>query len=688
MPTTPLDQKINAEFPGKVVRKDLTARVRGNAVVPTYVLEYLLGQYCASDDETTIEAGVDSVKKVLGRHYVHREQAELVKSTIRDLGTFRVIDRLAVTLDDRRDTHVAAFTNLGLRDVPITDEWPKKFPKLLTGGVWCLVDVSYYHTDDKSSSNWAVERVKPIQMAGFDFDDFLASRSRFTTEEWMDVLLQSISFDPQHFSRRAKLLQLTRLVPFAESNFNLIELGPKGTGKSHVFSEFSPHGMLISGGEVTLPKLFVDNSTGKIGLVGYWDSVAFDEFAGTEKKVPQALVDVMKNYMANKNFSRGREMLGAEASMVFIGNTKRSVAYMLKHSNLFEQLPKAYYDTAFLDRIHHYIPGWEVSILRGEMFTESFGFIVDYLAEVFRHLRKTDYGNLYAEWFELDTTIATRDKRAITKCFGGMVKVIYPSGKCNKEEARELLEYAIEGRRRVKLQLMKMDETFREMPIRFAYRDRASNQIVDILTMEELDLGLAGMDVPTSAAEGVDAVPALTAAAFAKTAPAPADQLTASNMSYREGQRGVSYRRLFGKYLAGATEIHIQDPYIRLYHQVQNLAEFCQMVYRQLPKGDEVTVKLWTKEDEREGSGEAEKLLMQLESQLEGSGVSLDFTIEPADSGLHDRYIETDTGWKIVLGRGLDIFQRYNFKERFNLAITEQEMREVKDFEVTYVRVK
>jgi ATP-dependent Lon protease len=672
---TQLDQQINQAFPGKVVRKDLTARVKGNAVVPTFVLEYLLGQYCATDDAQTIEQGIETVRKIIGKHYVHREESELIKSTIRDRGSYRVIDRLAVELDDRQDVHVASFTNLGLKRVPIQDRWVKQFPKLLTGGVWCLVDVSYESREERDAVPWLVENVKPIQLSRFDFVDYLLGREQFSTEQWMDVLLQSIGFDPEHFSRRKKLLQLTRLISFTERNYNLIELGPKGTGKSHVFSEFSPHGMLISGGEVTLAKLFVNNASGKIGLVGYWDTVAFDEFAGPEKRIPQNLVDVMKNYMANKTFSRGRESLGAEASMVFIGNTKRSVNYMLKHADLFEQLPKAYYDTAFLDRLHCYLPGWEVDIIRGEMFSRGYGFIVDYLAEILRFLRTEDFSGHYQKFFALDSTIATRDRTAIHKTFGGLMKVLYPGGECSKEEARELLEFALEGRRRVKLQLMKMDETFREREVRFVYTDRESGREHEVVTLEEAQFMRAGGAQVQSQPE---------TKANEQPPEAMDDRLpTGINVVVRENQRGVSYANLFGDYLRGAAEIHVVDPYLRQFYQIKNLHELCQLVYRQKSVGEEVRIKVFTSAPAAERS-EVEKLLSKLEASLYGSGIDLTFEIDEEGSQ-HDRYLETDTGYKIILGRGLDIFQRYDLRDPFNLAHSVQEERECKAFEVTVV---
>ncbi|MCP4686750.1 MAG: BREX system Lon protease-like protein BrxL, partial [Desulfobacterales bacterium] len=306
---------------------------------------------------------------------VHRNEANLVRSEIARLGRLKIIDRVGVEFNSEKNLHEAAFANLGIKKVLIDADTVKKHKKLLVGGVWCIADIEYDPADEAGVSPWILTKIKPIQLSSFDFKGYLEARGQFTTDEWIDLLLQSIGFHPPMFGRRSKLLQLIRLIPFCERNYNLIELGPKGTGKSHIYSEFSPHGILISGGEVTVPKLFVNNTTGKIGLVGYWDVVAFDEFAGRQKRVNKSLVDIMKNYMANKSFSRGVETLVADASMVFVGNTRRTVPYMLKHSDLFIDLPDKFYDSAFLDRIHFYIPGWEVDIIRGEMFSNGYGFV-------------------------------------------------------------------------------------------------------------------------------------------------------------------------------------------------------------------------------------------------------------------------------------------------------------------------
>ncbi|MHB8963915.1 MAG: BREX system Lon protease-like protein BrxL, partial [Saccharofermentanales bacterium] len=475
--------KINANFPGLVVRKDLVKTVKGNAIVPSYVLEYLLGQYCASDDEATIQSGIEMVKDILGKHYVHRADNQLTRSIIKERGHHKVIDKVSVTLNEKDDCYEAEFSNLGIKKVIVDSGTIKAHPKLLVSGIWCIAELEYQPSDSIKIVPWILASLKPIQLSHFDLDQYLAGRKQFTTDEWIDLLIQTIGFNPAMFSRRSKMTMLVRLIPFCERNYNAIELGPKGTGKSHIYSEFSPHGILISGGEVTVPKLFVNNSSGKIGLVGYWDCVAFDEFAGKNKKVDNALVDIMKNYMANKTFSRGIETLGAEASMVFVGNTQHTVPYMLKHTNLFDELPAKYYDSAFLDRIHFYIPGWEMDVIRGELFSNDYGFVVDYLAEILRAMRNHDYSDRYRDSFALSTDISTRDRDGVNKTFSGMMKILFPDNNATREETAEILQFAIEGRKRVKDQLMRIDTTYPE--VNFTYTEKDTGRIRQVTTLEE-----------------------------------------------------------------------------------------------------------------------------------------------------------------------------------------------------------
>jgi len=677
------DQKINAHFSGLVVRKDLVRTVKGNAIVPSYVLEYLLGQYCATSDEPTIQTGIDTVREILAKHYVHRNEAGLIRSNIKEKGRYKVIDKISVDLNDKRDVYEAQFSNLGVKEVLVDSGTVKKHPKLLVGGVWCIADLEYEFTEDKGASPWVLSTLKPIQLSHFDFDSYVEARKKFTTDEWIDLLVQSIGFNPAMFGKRTKLTQLVRLIPFCERNFNLIELGPKGTGKSHIYSEFSPHGILISGGEVTVPKLFVNNSSGKIGLVGYWDCVAFDEFAGKQKRVDKALVDILKNYMANKSFSRGVETLGAEASMVFVGNTQHTVPYMLKHSDLFSELPDKFHDSAFLDRIHFYIPGWEVDIIRGEMFSSGYGFVVDYLAEVLRSLRNHDFSGRFKEHFSLSPDISTRDRDGITKTFSGLMKILFPHGGATNEEIEELLRFAIEGRKRVKDQLMRIDSTYGH--VCFTYQD-TDGRVKSVTTLEEDEYrcyyhktiaeGETGDDseMPQSGSSQMPSAP------LTPGDPVPEEQ----HLTFQENQKGISFDSLLGPYLDGATEITVTDPYIRLFYQQRNFMEFLETVVKRKAPDEEVSVHLLTMADEFKGEQQQEIFAKMRES---ARAVGVNFTWEYDGSGtIHARHIVTDHGWKISLDRGLDIFQYYEMNDAFTFANRLQQCRSCKAFEVTFIK--
>ncbi len=682
---TELDQKINTHFPGLVVRKDLVKTVKGNAIVPSYVLEYLLGQYCATSDEPTIQTGIETVKEILAKHYVHRNEAGLVRSNIKEKGRYKIIDKISVDLNDKRDVYEAQFSNLGIKEVLVDSRTVKKHPKLLVGGVWCIADIEYEFTEDKGASPWILSNLKPIQLSHFDFASYVETRKEFTTNEWIDLLVQSIGFNPEMFGKRSKLTQLVRLIPFCERNYNLIELGPKGTGKSHIYSEFSPHGILISGGEVTVPKLFVNNSSGKIGLVGYWDCVAFDEFAGKHKRVDKALVDIMKNYMANKSFSRGVETLGAEASMVFVGNTQHTVPYMLKHSDLFCELPDKFYDSAFLDRIHFYIPGWEVDIIRGEMFSNGYGFVVDYLAEILRSLRNHDYSDRYKEYFTLSSDISTRDRDGINKTFSGLMKILYPQGGATKEEVEELLQFSMEGRKRVKDQLMRIDSTY--SAVRFTYLD-ADGQTKPVATLEEEEYPhYYHKTLAEGAAEELSKAPKddLDTVSMGSTTPAES-ALMEKHLTFHENQKGISFDALFGPYLAGASTIRLTDPYIRLFYQIRNFMEFLETVVKHKAPDAEVAVHLLTVEDGDRGEQQMESFERIKES---AGSVGVIFTWEFDGTGsIHARHIVTDHGWKISLDRGLDIFQRYELNDAFIFTNRLQQYRPCKQFEVIFIKEK
>ena len=682
-----LDQKINTHFPGLVVRKDLVKAVKGNAIVPTYVLEYLLGQYCATSDEVTIQTGIDTVKEILAKHYVHRNEASLVRSNIKERGRYKVIDKITVDLNEKTDAYEASFENLGIKKVLVDSATIKQHPKLLVGGVWCICDLEYSFSEDVNTVPWILSSLKPIQLSHFDYEGYLVARSQFTTEEWIDVLLQSIGLNPEAFGRRSKLTQLVRLVPFCERNYNLIELGPKGTGKSHIYSEFSPHATLVSGGEATLAKLFINNTTGKIGLVGYWDVVAMDEFAGSNKKPDIKLIDTLKNYMANKSFNRGTGPQGAEASMVYIGNTSHNVPYMLKHDNLFMDLPETYRNAdgqAILDRLHWFVPGWEMENLRSEMFSEGYGFVVDYLAEILRSLRNQDLSDRYNHLFTLSSDISTRDRDGINKTFSGLMKILFPNGEATPEEVEELLRFSIEGRRRVKDQLMRIDQTYGK--VRFAYQTK-DGRWREVNTLEEEEnpnyyhttRDEAGVDESVSVAHPTR-LPDRT-----KPPVQEEPELREQHLTFQENQKGVSYDMLFGTYLKGAHAVTVTDPYIRMFYQLRNFMEFLETIVKHKAPEDEVDVHLLTIEDEFKAELQQENFEKMKEA---AAALGVNFTWEFDGTGaIHARHIVTDTGWKISLDRGLDIFQHYEMNDAFTFANRLQQYRPCKAFEVTYLNV-
>ena len=691
-----LDAKINQHFAGFVVRKDLVKAVKGNAIVPTYVLEYLLGQYCATDDEASIQTGIETVKDILRKHYVHRSEAGLIQSTIKEKGHYKVIDQISVSLNEKTDSYEAVFDNLGIKKVAVDSTTVKAHPKLLVTGVWCIADVQYEFSEDARISPWIIESIKPIQIAKVDYNQYREVRRAFTTDEWIDLLMQSIGFMPEAFGRRSKLLQLLRLIPFVERNYNLIELGPKGTGKSHIYSEFSPHGQLISGGEVTIPKLFVNNSNGRIGLVGYWDVVAFDEFAGREKTANKALVDIMKNYMANKSFSRGVNPMGAEASFSFVGNTDHNVPFMLKNSDLFEALPSQFHDSAFIDRLHAYLPGWEIDVIRGEMFTNGYGFIVDYLAEILRHLRSEDFSNRPDQFFKVSQKISTRDRDAIYKTMSGLLKLIFPDGSQTEAEVEELLRLAMESRKRVKDQLARIDSTYPEVDFHYIGSDGEKRGVT---TVEEEEYPqfyhLKPAQDPKNQEQekseeksderADDVTQEKSPVATAPSSPAPkVKSLSEGHHVFAENRKGISYDKIFGPYIAGASRIVVTDPYVRYFYQIKNLMEFVEMVIQRKPPEDQVHIHLVTGPDDGNVSKQRE-LLDSIADACVGTGIEFTWVFDGTGSG-HARDITTDTGWKIVLDRGLDIFQAPIRKDGFSLGDRLQDHRTIKGFYVTYVR--
>ncbi len=449
--------KLQSNFAGKIVRKDLTKRIKEGANVPVYVLEYLLGMYCSSLDEDEIEAGVDTVKRILAENYVRPDEAQKIIAKLRERGAYTVIDRISVHLNIREDIYEAEFSNLGIKQIPIAESYVRDYERLLCGGIWCIIQMEYYYDEaDKHRSPFMIHKLTPIQMPSLDFEEVKAARAKFTDDEWIDVVLRSVGMEPIQFNKREKWLHLARLIPLVENNYNLVELGPRGTGKSHVYKEISPNSILVSGGQTTVANLFYNMGTKQVGLVGMWDCVAFDEVAGIKFKDHDG-VQIMKDYMASGSFARGKEEKNAYASMVFVGNINQSVDAILKTSHLFEPFPEAMgNDTAFLDRIHCYIPGWEIPKYRPEFFTNDYGFITDYFSEIMRELRKISYADAYTHYFKLGNNLNQRDVIAVKKTVSGFVKLIHPDGTFHRENVEEILRFALEMRRRVKEQQKKI----------------------------------------------------------------------------------------------------------------------------------------------------------------------------------------------------------------------------------------
>lgn len=452
-----LKSKLRQFFDGKIVRKDLTKKIKEGANVPVYVLEFLLGQYCSSDEPEIIEEGVESVKRILADNFVRPDEAQKILSVLRQRGSYTVIDKITVSLNIKRDFYEAEFSNLGLKNIPIDEEYPAKFDRLLCGGIWCIVQLDYeYMEEDRNGTPISIRKLTPIQMPHVDIEELKQGRKAFTEEEWIQVLLRSIGMEPDKFNDRERWLLLTRMLPLVENNFNLCELGPRSTGKSHIYKEISPNSILVSGGQTTVANLFYNMGRKTVGLVGLWDCVAFDEVAGIHFKDKDG-IQIMKDYMASGSFARGKEEKAASASMVFVGNINQSVDVLLKTSSLFDPFPPEMgTDTAFLDRIHCYIPGWEIPKFRPEHFTDDYGFITDYLAEFIRELRKEQHGDELDKYFRLGKNLNQRDTIAVRKMVDGFVKLLYPDGEYSKEQLEETLKVSLEMRRRVKEQLKKL----------------------------------------------------------------------------------------------------------------------------------------------------------------------------------------------------------------------------------------
>ncbi len=690
-----LQQKVLDTFIGKVVRKDLAFLVKGGLPIPTFVLEYLLGQYCASDDEQVIEQGLEKVKTVIQNNYVHRAEAESIKGTIRESGKHRVIDKITVVLNEKSDEYQATFSNLGLSGVPIGTQYVTANPKLLSGnGVWCIVTLGYI-PGEKIKVRWEIQTLKPIQISNVDVADYIEQRKNFTTDEWLDFMMHTIGLNPDNMNRREKFITLARLLPHVENNFNFMELGPKGTGKSHVFQELSPYGVLVSGGDVTPARLFVRMVGNReiLGLVGYWDVVAWDEFEQQKGRAVDAiLIDTMQNYLANKSFNRGKATHEASASMCFVGNTKHTVPYMLKNSHLFESIPTSFIKGAFLDRIHLYNPGWEIKMLKKASFSNGYGLITDYIAAVLHELRNKDLTSMLNDYAKFDASLSERDHLAIRKTFSGMVKLLYPDLKFTDKEAYEIIDFAAENRKRVKDQLYLIDETFKAEPAIFKYTNLKTGEEIYVETLERISNGYASPVVTEPTPEDIELTDGETESLTTNTATVEKEGdnverhkrpripiLKEQTIQYRMGQTGVSYEKLFAPYLVDANEITIEDPYIRTSWQIKNLMEFITMLI-DTRSVDDLKITLITNEEEDKVPELIDKL-DDIKDDLAEYGIEFIYKI----SDFHDRSIKTDTGWTITMGRGLDIFEKYS---PYSIANSRQDKRKCKDFSISYNRTR
>jgi ATP-dependent Lon protease len=673
-----MQEKVMNAFPGKVVRKDLAFQVKGGLPVPTYVLEYLLGQYCASDDEEIIREGLEKVKQVIQNNYVHRADAESIKGKIREAGHYRIIDKISATLNEKADEYQADFANLGLTHVPIGTEYIKHNPKLLSGnGVWCIVTIGYISGEDVKV-RWEIQSLKPIQISNVDAEEYIDRRKMFSTEEWLDFIMHTVGLNPASMNRREKFITLARLLPHVENNFNFVELGPKGTGKSHVFQELSPYGVLVSGGDVTSARLFVKMSGNReiLGLVGYWDVVAWDEFEQQKgRAVDAVLIDTMQNYLANKSFNRGKATHEASASMVFVGNTKHTVPYMLKNSHLFESIPTAFIKGAFLDRIHLYNPGWEIRMLKKDSFSKGYGLITDYIAAVLHELRNTDWTGRLNDYARFDGSLSERDHLAIRKTFSGMMKLLYPDGVLTDEEAYELIDFAAECRKRVKDQLYLIDETFKAEPAKFRYVNVKTGATVQVETLERVENQSETPDWEKDEASASSSSSETSSDEVGEKRPQPVSR----QINIRMNQKGVTWKSLLGDYLATAKKVVVTDPFVRLPHQITNFVELVQAIQDASATPEELIIELHTQADNDEQAASLIDVFQELQEDLAPRGIEFSWRFD----AVHDRSIVLDNGWSITLGRGLDIYEKYS---RWSLSNARPEKRSCKEFTVSIVK--
>jgi len=651
-----LDKKLNETYSGRVVRKDLLHRIKKGTNVPSFVLEFLLAKYCASDDPEEVEVGIQAVFETLEKNYVRPGEANKAQSTVQQRGKHKFIDKVHVTYNEKEKRHWAEMENFGSRRIAIPEKFYRDNDRLLEGGIWA--EVTLGHNDiDEDKYAFYIEELRPIQLSRFDEDAFLTGREKFTRDEWLDVLIRSIGLEPNKFSFRVKLHFLARLFCFVEANYNFIELGPRGTGKSFAFSEFSPYATLVS--QASTPTLFYNNARHKVGLVGFWDVVAFDEVARVRVK-DRETVDILKSYMASGRFSRGVEV-GANASLAFVGNMDYSIEQLVNSTqfDLFISLPKEF-DLAVMDRFFTFLPGWEIPKNSSEYLTATYGFITDYLSEAFHLLAKQSRYDYVTNHCKFGPSIEGRDEMAIKRTIAALLKLLHPAGEPSRKELEEYIAYAVEGRRRIKEQLNKRKHDDEYARINLSYIDSNGNEVIvkcpeskrAAATQSPVRKRLPGAPEPPmhmlraerGLPEKEEAIPVAL--------PPEEEEPKEEHYTILYGDTGHSYESIFGKYLKGCTDVLIEDPYIRLMHQIQNLVRFCELAVKM---GSVRKIKLITGLDNDAQKADIQEKFEILEESLRVSGIEFSWTFSPV---IHDRSIKLDNGWIIKIGRGLDIYQR------------------------------
>jgi ATP-dependent Lon protease len=682
-----------------VVRKDLLHQIKKGTNVPSFVLEFLLAKFCATDDADEIKAGIAAVLETLQKNYVRPDESNRAQSTVQQKGRYKFIDKVHVRYVESEKRHWAEMENFNSRRIAIPDKFYRDNDRLLEGGIWAEAVVGHNDVDEDDYA-FFIEELRPIQLARFDVDGFMAGRAKFTRDEWLDTLIRSIGLEPSKLSQRLKFHYLARLFSFVESNYNFIELGPPGTGKSYVFSEFSPYATLISGGQASAPTLFYNNARKKVGLVGFWDIIAFDEVGGVRIKDPNT-IDILKDYMANGRFSRGVTVI-ANASLAFVGNIFESIDQLVNSPNfdLFKPLPETF-NLAVMDRFHTYLPGWELPKNSSDYLTHSYGFITDYLAESFHYLAKRvnryEYVNQHCKF---GRAIQGRDEVAAKKTVCAMLKLLHPAGDPTPAELEEYMAYALEGRRRVKEQMNKRTQDDVFAAINLSYFDTAGKEVIVFCPesknaeatqnpqrrrLEETKTA-DGTKTPTEKAPApvlpppVPYVPSVSpiVLATADTQPIAPVPLQEKHVRIGYGDIGYTYESLFGGYLVGAKEISIEDPYIRVPHQIGNFLRFCELVVK---IGSAQVINLVTGFDDSKQKTEAEEKLRLIASSLVDHGIKLNIKF---DENLHDREIRLDTGWVIKIGRGFDFYQKLD--NWFTIGTSDYEMRPCMETKVDVFR--